>query len=59
MSTSVHFYQAGMSAEDMFNILKNGADSGAYTIDKVADALKSLILSQKRVQKTLMQFLKS
>lgn len=37
---SVHFNSLGFSAEDMFNILINGAESGAWNLDKVGDAIK-------------------
>lgn len=37
---SVQFDKLGFSAEDMFNILKQGADSGAWNLDKVGDAIK-------------------
>ena len=32
--------QAGFSAEEMFSILQNGLDSGAYNLDKVNDFVK-------------------
>lgn len=37
---SVQFGKLGFSAEDMFNVLKQGADSGAWNLDKVGDAIK-------------------
>lgn len=37
---SVQFDKLGFSADDMFNILKQGADSGAWNLDKVGDAIK-------------------
>lgn len=32
--------QAGFSAEEMFTILQNGLDAGAYNLDKVNDFVK-------------------
>lgn len=37
---SVQFEKLGFSAEDMFAILKEGADSGAWNLDKIGDAIK-------------------
>lgn len=37
---SVQFDKLGFSAEDMFAILKQGADSGAWNLDKIGDAIK-------------------
>ena len=37
---SVQFKKAGLDAEDMFNILFDGAQSGAWNLDKVGDAVK-------------------
>ncbi len=34
--------QAGFSAEEMFSILQNGLDSGAYTLDKVNDFVERI-----------------
>ena len=39
---SVHFRQIGLSATDMFDTFKLGADSGAFSIDKVGDAIKEM-----------------
>lgn len=36
------FAQAGYSAEDYFQLLKNGADGGAYNLDKVNDAINEV-----------------
>ena len=36
------FSQAGYSAKDYFQLLKNGADSGAYNLDKVNDAINEV-----------------
>lgn len=37
---SVQFAKLGFSADDMFNIFQAGADSGAWNLDKVGDAIK-------------------
>lgn len=37
---SVHFQQLGLDAEDMFNMLENGAETGTFSIDKLGDAIK-------------------
>lgn len=37
---SVQFAKLGFSADDMFNIFQQGADSGAWNLDKVGDAIK-------------------
>lgn len=37
---SVQFGKLGLSADDMFTILKTGADSGAFNLDKIGDAVK-------------------
>ena len=37
---SVQFSKLGFSADDMFNIFQQGADSGAWNLDKVGDAIK-------------------
>lgn len=37
---SVQFAKVGFSADDMFNIFQQGADSGAWNLDKVGDAVK-------------------
>lgn len=39
---SVQFAKVGLSAEDMFAIFEKGAESGAYNVDKIADAIKEL-----------------
>lgn len=39
---SVHFRQIGLSATDMFNTFSLGAESGAFSIDKVGDAIKEM-----------------
>jgi len=37
---SSQFSKLGFTAEDMFNIFQKGADSGAWNLDKVGDAVK-------------------
>lgn len=37
---SNQYAQADLSAEDMFNSIKNGADTGVWSIDKMGDAFK-------------------
>ena len=37
--------QAGFSAKEMFSILQNGLDSGAYNLDKVNDLVKEMGIS--------------
>lgn len=37
---SVQFDKLGFSADEMFHILQQGADSGAWNLDKVGDAVK-------------------
>lgn len=37
---SVQFSKLGFTANDMFNIFQQGADSGAWNLDKVGDAVK-------------------
>lgn len=39
---SVHFAQAGLNAQQMFNVFISGADSGAWNLDKIGDAVKEL-----------------
>lgn len=36
----MQFAKVGLSADDMFNIFQQGAESGAWNIDKVGDAVK-------------------
>lgn len=52
--------QAGFSAEEMFTILQNGLDSGAYNLDKVNDFVKefSISLSDGRVAEHIDRFSK-
>lgn len=37
---SVHFEQLGFGAEDMFNMLVNGTESGTFSVDKLGDSIK-------------------
>ena len=37
---SVQFAKLGLTADDMFKILQKGDESGAFTLDKVGDAVK-------------------
>ena len=50
--------QAGFSAEQMFGILQNGLDSGAYNLDKVNDFVKefTISLSDGRIKESLDSF---
>lgn len=50
--------QAGFSAKEMFAILDNGLDSGAYNLDKVNDFVKefSISLSDGRIEENLSSF---
>lgn len=50
--------QAGFSAEEMFAILENGLDSGAYNLDKVNDYVKEFgnSLADGRIEKNLSSF---
>ncbi|MDO5345291.1 MAG: phage tail tape measure protein [Lachnospiraceae bacterium] len=50
--------QAGFSAEEMFAILENGLDSGAYNLDKVNDYVKEFgnSLADGRVEDNLDSF---
>lgn len=50
--------QAGFSAEEMFTILENGLDSGAYNLDKVNDYVKefSISLADGRIEENLSGF---
>lgn len=41
---SVQFHKAGIDAEGMFAVFKNGADSGAFNLDKIGDAVKELMI---------------
>lgn len=50
--------QAGFSAEEMFTILQNGLDSGAYNLDKVNDFVKefTISLSDGRIEENIDKF---
>ncbi len=50
--------QAGFSAEQMFGILENGLDAGAYNLDKVNDFVKEfgISLSDGRIEDNLSSF---
>lgn len=50
--------QAGFSAEEMFAILENGLDAGAYNLDKVNDYVKEFgnSLADGRIEKNLSYF---
>lgn len=50
--------QAGFSAEEMFTILQNGLDSGAYNLDKVNDYVKEFgnSLADGRIESNLSSF---
>lgn len=39
---SVQFEKVGFDADDMFNIFQKGAESGAFNLDKVGDAVKEM-----------------
>ena len=39
---SVQFAKLGLDADDMFKIFQKGADTGAFNLDKVGDAVKEL-----------------
>ena len=50
--------QAGFSADEMFAILQNGLDSGAYNLDKVNDLVKEMgiSLTDGRIEENLSSF---
>ncbi len=50
--------QMGFSAEEMFSILENGLDSGAYNLDKVNDYVKEfgVSLADGRIEKNIDKF---
>lgn len=39
---SVHFAKVGLDAEDMFAVFEAGAESGAFNLDKIGDAVKEM-----------------
>lgn len=49
---STYFSELGFSADDMFAKLKSGAESGAFQLDKVGDAMKEFSLRTKDGSKT-------
>lgn len=52
---SVQFAKLGFSADDMFNIFQQGADSGAWNLDKVGDAIKEFSIRSIDGSKTTME----
>lgn len=50
--------QAGFSAEEMFAILENGLDSGAYNLDKVNDFVKEfgISLADGKIEENISSF---
>ena len=52
--------QAGFTAQEMFSILQNGLDAGAYNLDKVNDFVKefTISLSDGRIEENLSSFSK-
>lgn len=50
-----NFVQAGYSAKDYFQLLKNGADGGAYNLDKVNDSINEITnrLADGTIEKNL------
>lgn len=55
---SVYFKSLGFDAEDMFNVLAEGAEKGAFNLDKVGDAVKEFGIRSKDGSKTSMQAFK-
>lgn len=41
---SVQFKKMGLSASDMFTIFENGAENGAWNLDKIGDSVKELAI---------------
>lgn len=41
---SVQFKKMGLSASDMFTIFQNGAENGAWNLDKIGDSVKELAI---------------
>lgn len=41
---SVQFAKVGLNADDMFKIFQKGAESGAFNLDKVGDAVKEMAI---------------
>lgn len=49
---STYFAEFGLTADDMFSKFKAGAESGAFQLDKVGDAMKEFSLRAKDGSKT-------
>ena len=52
---SVQFGKVGMSADDMFAIFKQGADTGAWNLDKIGDAVKEFAIRAVDGSKTTVE----
>lgn len=52
---SVQFSKLGFSADDMFTIFQQGADSGAWNLDKVGDAVKEFSIRSIDGSKTTVE----
>lgn len=52
---SVYFKQLGFDAEGMWNVFKSGAESGAFNMDKVGDAVKEFGIRVKDESKTTIE----
>ncbi len=52
---SVQFAKLGFSADDMFSIFQKGADSGAWNLDKVGDAVKEFSIRSIDGSKTTIE----
>lgn len=52
---SVQFNKLGFSADDMFHIFQQGADSGAWNLDKVGDAIKEFSIRSIDGSKTTIE----
>ena len=55
---SVHFKQLGFDVEDMFSVLLDGAESGAFNLDKIGDAVKEFGIRSKDMSDTTRQAFK-
>lgn len=56
---SVQFAKLGFSADDMFHIFQEGADSGAWNLDKVGDAVKEFSIRSIDGSKTTTEAFKA
>jgi TP901 family phage tail tape measure protein len=56
---SPNFKMIGFDAGDMFQILKNGSESGVFTVDKVADSIKEFGIRSKDASSTSAEAFKS